>query len=115
MCSSDLVYVAIDNPKGVVQYGGTVAAPIAKTILNDAISALNIEKRDIDIDYEYKWNDKKYYEIPNVIGMERSDAIKELKHFTIEYTGSGKTVIEQSPKGGTNMQEGDSVRILLGN
>ena len=28
-----IVYVAIDNPKGVTQYGGTVSAPIAKSIL----------------------------------------------------------------------------------
>ena len=34
-----VVYVAIDNPKGVTQYGGTIAAPIAKNILTDAISA----------------------------------------------------------------------------
>lgn len=25
-----VVYVAVNNPKGVTQYGGTVAAPIAK-------------------------------------------------------------------------------------
>ena len=28
-----VVYVAIDHPKGVSQYGGTVAAPVAKSIL----------------------------------------------------------------------------------
>lgn len=39
-----VVYLAIDNPKGVTQYGGTVSAPIVKNILEDAISALNIKK-----------------------------------------------------------------------
>ena len=33
-----VVYLAIDNPKGVTQYGGTVSAPIVKNILEDAIS-----------------------------------------------------------------------------
>ena len=32
-----IVYVAIDNPKGVTQYGGTVSAPIAKNIMIDII------------------------------------------------------------------------------
>lgn len=27
-----IVYVAVENAKGVVQYGGTVAAPIARNI-----------------------------------------------------------------------------------
>ena len=42
-----VVYVAIDNPKGVTAYGGTVAAPIAKNILEDATSILNIKKREV--------------------------------------------------------------------
>ena len=28
-----IVYVAVDNAKGVTQYGGTIAAPIAKNVL----------------------------------------------------------------------------------
>ena len=50
-CASN---VAIDNPKGVVQYGGTVAAPIAKAILEDCSSALNIEKRDTTTEKKYQ-------------------------------------------------------------
>ena len=30
-----VVYVAVDNAKGVTQYGGTIAAPIVRTILLD--------------------------------------------------------------------------------
>ncbi len=40
-----VVYVAVDNPKGVVQYGGTVAAPIAKRVLEASANALNIKKQ----------------------------------------------------------------------
>lgn len=40
-----VVYVAVDNPKGVVQYGGTVAAPIAKRVLEASANALNIKKK----------------------------------------------------------------------
>lgn len=110
-----VIYIAIDYPKGVVQYGGTVAAPVAKAILNDTISALNIERRTDGSEMEYQWFDKKYYEVPNVINMSREDAKVELKHFSIEYTGSGKVVLEQSPSAGLKILEGDKVRILLGN
>src|SRR5699024_9522673 len=41
-----VVYVAVDNAKGVTQYGGTVAAPIVKNVLEDIIDILDIEKRD---------------------------------------------------------------------
>ena len=39
-----VVYVAIDNPKKVTQYGGTVAAPVAKNVLKSAIDILGIKK-----------------------------------------------------------------------
>ena len=32
-----IVYIAIDNAKGITQYGGTIAAPIVRNILIDAI------------------------------------------------------------------------------
>src|SRR5690625_8047192 len=32
-----VVYVAVDNPKDVVQFGGVVAAPIVKAIIEDKI------------------------------------------------------------------------------
>ena len=109
-----IVYVAIDNPKGVVQYGGTVAAPIAKNILEDAISALNIERRVDGMDKTYMWNDKKYIEIPNVVGMDLKEAKKMLKDFKIEYNGSGTKVIDQSPEAKIRIEEGKIVRLLLG-
>ena len=31
--SEVIVYIAVDNAKGITQYGGTVAAPIAKNVL----------------------------------------------------------------------------------
>ena len=108
-----IIYAAIDNPKGVTQYGGTVAAPIVKTIMKDAINALNIERRENGSDMKYNWYDRKYALIPDVIGMDKKDAAKELKQFQVEYTGTGNIVIEQSPKGGTKIYEGEKVRVLL--
>ena len=41
-----IVYVAIDNAKGATQYGGTLAAPLARKILLDCIDILNIKKQE---------------------------------------------------------------------
>ena len=108
-----IVYVAIDNAKGITQYGGTVAAPIAKAILNDSINILNIKKPSGASEKNYNYLDRKYVTIPNVINMELSDAIKNLKQFKVEYTGNGK-VIYQSPTSGTRIYEGETIKLMLG-
>lgn len=108
-----VVYIALDNAKGVVQYGGTVAAPIAKTVLTDAITALGIEKREGSTDKKYNYNDKKYIEVSDVVGMDKNEAIKNLKSFKVEYTGTGNKVIYQSPSAGERILEGETVRLLL--
>ena len=109
-----VVYVAIDNPKGVVQYGGTVAAPIAKAILEDSITALNIEKSDEIIEKNYQFWEKKYVEVPNVVNKKLSDVKSSLQPFEVQYTGSGEYVIFQSPSAKERVLEGSKIRILLG-
>ena len=108
-----IVYIAVDNAKGVTQYGGTIAAPIARTILNDAITALNIDKRSGSTEKKYNYNDKKYVNVANVIGMDKNEAIKNLKSFKVEYTGTGNKVTYQSPSAGERILEGETVRLLL--
>lgn len=108
-----VVYVAIDNAKGVVQYGGTVAAPIAKNILTDAISALNISKREDGLEKIYQWYDKKYYTVPDVVGMSVQEASKKLKEFNVVYTGNGKYVKKMSPEASSYIPSGDTVRLFL--
>jgi len=109
------VYVAVDNAKGVTQYGGTVAAPIARQVLYDSIIALDIEKREDGIEKRYNYLDKKYAVIPNVTGKTVNEAMKELKSFKVEFSGSGDRIAYQSPISGTRIYEGDTVRLLLTN
>ncbi len=110
-----VVYVAINNPKRVVQYGGVVSAPVAKSILLDSIDALGIEKRNVNTEKKYNWNDKKYYTVENVIGKTPKEAAKILSKYTVEYSGSGNVVVEQSPEAGTRLEETSVVRLMLGN
>ena len=108
-----VVYIAVDNAKGVTQYGGTVAAPIAKSVLESCINILNIEKRDNSIEREYLFTDKQYAVVPNVIGMEVKEATKLLKEFKVEYTGNGNYISYQSPSAGESIYEGSTIRLLL--
>ena len=109
-----VVYVAINNPKRVIQYGGVVSAPVAKSILLDSIDALNIKKRKIITEKKYNWNDKKYYTVPNVVGKSPKEAEKLLSNYNIEYSGSGSKIIDQSPTKGERLEEQSTVRLMLG-
>ena len=109
-----VVYIAIDYPKGITQYGGTVSAPIAREVLLDSISALNIKPSKGGFDKKYNWNDKKSYIVNDVVGMSVNEAIKELKHFKVEYSGSGTKVIYQSPTKGTKLTEGSTIKLMVG-
>ncbi len=108
-----VVYIAIDNAKGITQYGGTIAAPIARNVLQDAITALGIEKRKGASDKEYKYGEKKYVKVPNVTGKTVKEAMDELKDFKVEFSGTGETVSYQSPKAGEKIYEGETVRLML--
>ena len=109
-----IVYIAVDNAKGVTQYGGTVAAPIAKQVLLSCIDILNIKVRSNEIEREYNYFDKQYIKVPNVIGTSVKEVVNDLKEFKIEYTGSGSIIKYQSPSSGTSIYEGDTIRLLLG-
>lgn len=110
-----VVYVAINNPKRVVQYGGVVSAPVAKSILTDAIDALGIERRQNDSEKKYNWDDKKFYTVEDVVGKTPKEAAKILSKYNVEYSGSGNTIISQSPEAGTRLEEQSTIRLMLGN
>lgn len=93
-----VVYVAVNNPKGVTQYGGTVAAPIAKNVLLSLIDIMGYEATPSDKTREYTWLDEKYKYVPSVVGMDLDSAKKMLKGFKIEYAGTGTKVGYQEPE-----------------
>lgn len=109
-----VVYVAIDNPKGVTQYGGVVSAPIARNVMLSAIDILNIEPSREGMAKEYTWLDKKYSVLPNVVGMSKEEATKTLKNYKVEYSGSGENIIYMSPRAGYYVAEGETIMLMLG-
>lgn len=108
-----VVYIAIDNPKNTIQYGGTVAAPIARAILAEALPYMGVEKSDEQIEKKYLWTDTKYVTVPDFVGQERSK-IDSSYLYNIEYSGEGSKVISQQPEAYTRTIEGGTIRLYLG-
>ena len=113
MPADDPKIVAVDSPQNVVQYGGTVAAPIARNIFQSAINILNIPQSTEGIAKEYTWMDQKYVVLPDVTNMSLKEAQQTLKGFKIEYSGTGDTVVYQNPQAGTYVKENGSVILML--
>lgn len=109
-----VVYVAIDNPKNTVQYGGVVAAPIARSILAEALPYIGVEPREEQIEKKYLWTDTKYVTVPNFVGKEPKE-IESSYLYNIEYHGEGTKVISQQPAAFSRTIEGGTVRLYLGN
>ncbi len=109
-----VVYVAVDNPKGVTQYGGTVSAPIAKNVLLDAINILGIKPDKNGMPKEYNYLDTKYVTLPDVVGKSIKEANTLLKGFKVEYAGTGENIVYESPNPGIFVKEGSTVKLLLG-
>lgn len=107
-----VIYIAIDNAKGVTQYGGTVAAPIAKNVLLDIIDIMDIKPSSEGVQKEYNYYDTKYVKVPNVVGMTVKEAMKNLKQFKVELEGTGEVVLYQSPIASTSLYEGSSIRLM---
>ena len=109
-----VLYVAVDNPKGVTQYGGVVAAPIAKAIFSSYIEMNNVPKSKDTIPKTYNWLDTKYSILPNVIGKTIKEANNILKDYKIKYSGEGNKVIYQSPEPEYYVSDGSTVKLMLG-
>lgn len=106
-------YLAIDNPKNTALLSSYTTTPIARRILLDIIDALDIKPQEEGMEKDLEWTDKIMYQVPNVVGKSVKDAKKLLSNFTIEYSGTGETVISQSPAANTKLEDRGTVRLLL--
>ena len=104
------IYVAMEKPHSLIQYGGTIIGPIINNIISDVGLYLNIDKQDSELEFEYTWLDVKNYEVDNYIGKD----IKEIKskHFSFEIVGDGSKVISQLPKYKEKIKEGSKVVLF---
>ena len=109
------VYIAIDNPKNCVNYGGTVVSPLIGQVIEQSLNYLNIP-RDYEnqIDKNLRWFlDTPTYKVPNYIGKTKKE-IKQNQFYKYIFYGEGNTVIYQSPEAGEKIKEGDTIMFYLG-
>ena len=109
-----VLYIAIDNPKNTALLSSYTTTPIARRILLDIIDALDIKKQEGGVEKDWQWDDKVYYEVPNVVGKDKKEAKSLLEHFKVEFSKTGEKVISQSPKAGERLEDGGTVTLLLG-
>lgn len=108
-----VVYVAVDNPKGTVQFGGTVAAPIVGNIIEDSMRVLDVKPRKNQIEKESTWLDTPLVEVPDLIGLEKKEIPNQYFNLRLEVSGSGEKIIKQAPDPGTKVKEGATIRVYL--
>ena len=109
-----VVYVAVDNPKGTIQFGGVVAAPIVGNIMKDALIQLNVKPREGGLEKEKAWNDPVMVAIPDLTGLSIEELRTQLVSLNLDIAGKGDKVVKQSPEPGTKVKEGSTIRIYLG-
>ncbi len=110
-----VLYLAIDNPKKTALLSSYTTTPFVRKILLDIINIMNIPKQSNQKEKDYEWMDKKYYKVPNVVGMTKKEAKNTLIDFDPYFVGDGDVVVEQSPKAGSRYYETGTIKLLLDN
>ncbi|UII57314.1 stage V sporulation protein D [Cytobacillus spongiae] len=108
-----VVYVAVDNPKGTIQFGGVVAAPIVGNIMGDSLRAMGVEPRKGQIEKETTWLDTPMVEVPNVVGLSKREIQEIMVNLKIDASGQGDIVVKQTPQAGVKLKEGSTIRLYF--
>ncbi|MGM9878274.1 MAG: penicillin-binding transpeptidase domain-containing protein [Bacilli bacterium] len=108
-----VVYIALDHPQGVTQYGGVASAPIAKAVMENIISLYDIKPSNDGIPKLYKWDDTIYITIPSLIGQTKKEAKKLLNGLNVEFVGNGERIISTTPEEGSRVKQGSTIKVLL--
>ena len=97
------VLVVVDEPNSEVQYGSLIAAPLAKSILQDCLELIGLEP-DVEDSVDYA-------EVPDVVDKESSEAQKILSEegFSAKLVGNEGTITHQIPSSGTYLPKGATV------
>lgn len=106
--------VVVDAPQGYPYFGGWVAAPVFKNIMQDALHYLEVPM------YKSQENDKTLDKVenvlvPDVVNLPLAEAISLLnaRGLKVKVSGSGNVVWQQTPQPRTKLQPGAQVIISL--
>lgn len=108
-----VLYLALDQPQNNILYGGTLVAPIAKSIYEDILPYMDIKPNEEQMTLKKVWPQSEYLVIDNFIGLKKKDVKQDGVKFV--YIGEGDYVIDQLPKANTQLDsESGEVWIYLG-
>jgi stage V sporulation protein D (sporulation-specific penicillin-binding protein) len=108
-----VVYLAVDNPKGTIQFGGIVAAPIVRNMMEDSLRTLGIQPRKDQIEKEKSWLDQPLIKVPNLVGLSKKELKQQLYTLKLDVSGQGDYVVAQAPEAGVKVKEGSTIRVYL--
>lgn len=108
-----VIYVGVDNPKGTVQFGGVVSAPIVGAIMEDSLQALEVKPREGQIPKKMTWEDVPVIEVPDLVGLTKKELQQQLINLQIDASGTGDVVVKQAPEPGTKIKEGSTIRLYF--
>ncbi len=110
------ILVVVDEPKGVY-YGGQVAAPVFRNIMEDTLRYLGVPRELPEGEEEGKGErPEEKVVVPNVYGFDREKAERVLKNEGLKpsFVGSGPKIISQSPKGSAEVRKETEVILYTG-
>ncbi len=101
--------VILDQPEiGMPYYGGTIAAPVVKNIMDETLNYLGVEPK-------YSESEKEYIdiEVPDLSGKTVTEARQILNQlgFNIRVKGDGETVADQIPKAHTQLAADSTIVV----
>lgn len=100
--------VLLDEPTTGVYFGGIIATPVARSIMEETLAYLEIEP-------SYTAEELATIEttVPNVVGMTIEEANKTLEGASLKYAldGSGEVVLNQLPKAGVKVNQNSTVML----
>lgn len=108
-----VLYIALDSPKNDILYGGTLVAPIAKSVYEEVLPYMNVEKSKEQLPLKKVWPQTQYVVVDDFVGKKKKDVQQENVKFT--FIGEGDVVLQQMPQANTMLnQEYGEVWIYLG-
>ncbi len=116
-----ICYIIIENPKGVSYYGGTIASPVIKKLIDDLIvygqiprSNENITEHPGKIVIPVSRNEAIDGVLPDFIGFSKRELIPLFQEGTISVNLSGEGwVVNQDPPAGTPIEPGMILNLEL--
>lgn len=100
--------VILDEPSTGLYYGGQIASPVVRNILEDTLSYLGVEPA-------YTPEEKATLEtsVPNVLGKTAKEAKNILQNNNLKYRieGEGESIISQIPKAGIKVNQQSTITL----